>query len=762
MPTRTASVLPVSGAQRAELTKMAKSPTLPQRAVMQAKALLMAADGIPNEQIARSCAVDSDTVRRWRARFEGAGPDGVGVIAKGRGRRSSLPAATVAEVLRLTRQVPPPAGSTHWSTRAVANRVGIGKDAVARIWAAHELRPWELHPVKVTNEPTDPVPLQRALLRGDAREIRRLVDAELGEDCGASPRTARLLAGRSFAHILDSDFATAHDDARAGSGMGFDRLLFRALSAWSSAMGGLDRNGSDVDSVEAAVTAVLSLSVENVLRDAWPAALTAEAAMSAGRLDLAETVAGRLWFASRTSDPPEAVFAGQTLVRALLFQGRLEEVSALAPHVEQAARRHGLLALHLVVRASLAYVDALRGHHGEVIRHATSIDELASQCPDGYLVAGSMVLTAYALATAQHAEKAADVLLRGAGGPQLPNIQLVDRAYGYELLVTAAISIGDLPAARHWGELATALTGLPRDGMAAAAIRRIKARLAVADGEVVAGAVLAEEAAAIALGNAGHLDATHARLLAGSARLGDAEDSWSARLALSGARDQATLLGATSLALLARRDLRSIGLRLIGEPQAPMTPREREVAELLLAGASDNRIAVILGVSPRTVQSHVGRVLKALDLPSRAAVPHALRADGVRDGGESTADPAADPGRRPGQSRLYQRRSSAKVERVDKDDREAPRRHLPSARDQLARSARRSVVGVGQESDFGCFPTTAGIAGKAFYAGEQCRSEQQHLVLDQVSVAGERRHLRGRAGRLQLVEQIHFFLDCPI
>ena len=145
-----------------------------------------------------------------------------------------------------------------------------------------------------------------------------------------------------------------------------------------------------------------------------------------------------MWVASASSDPPEAVFAGQTLARALLFQGRLEEASALAPHVEEAAQRHGLLALQLVVRGSLAYVDALRRRDDDLTRHAASIDELASQCPAGYLVAGSMVLTAYALATGQRAKEAADVLLLGAGGPQLPNIQLVDRAYGYELLVTDA------------------------------------------------------------------------------------------------------------------------------------------------------------------------------------------------------------------------------------------------------------------------------------------------------------------------------------
>ena len=55
--------------------------------LLQAKSLLWAADGIPNQEIARRCEVDSDAVRRWRTRFAAKGVDGVGVIAKGRGRK---------------------------------------------------------------------------------------------------------------------------------------------------------------------------------------------------------------------------------------------------------------------------------------------------------------------------------------------------------------------------------------------------------------------------------------------------------------------------------------------------------------------------------------------------------------------------------------------------------------------------------------------------------------------------------------------------
>src|SRR3954471_19692345 len=132
---------------------MAASAVLPQRRVVQARALLWAADGVANEEIARRSGVDSDTVRRWRKRFADKGTAGVGVIAKGRGRRSWLPPGTVEEVLRLTHKELPVDGSTHWTTRSLAARVGVSKDTVAKIWADHNLRPWRVETFKVSNDP---------------------------------------------------------------------------------------------------------------------------------------------------------------------------------------------------------------------------------------------------------------------------------------------------------------------------------------------------------------------------------------------------------------------------------------------------------------------------------------------------------------------------------------------------------------------------------------------------------------------------------
>jgi len=139
--------------QRVELERMAVSTSLLHRQVVQARALLWAADGVANDVIGRRCEVDSDSVRRWRSRFAQEGVGGVGTIAKGRGRKSSLPAGIVEEVLRMTHRERPAGGATHWSTRSLAARLGIGKDTVAKIWADHNLKPWQVNSFKVSNDP---------------------------------------------------------------------------------------------------------------------------------------------------------------------------------------------------------------------------------------------------------------------------------------------------------------------------------------------------------------------------------------------------------------------------------------------------------------------------------------------------------------------------------------------------------------------------------------------------------------------------------
>jgi DNA-binding NarL/FixJ family response regulator len=62
-----------------------------------------------------------------------------------------------------------------------------------------------------------------------------------------------------------------------------------------------------------------------------------------------------------------------------------------------------------------------------------------------------------------------------------------------------------------------------------------------------------------------------------------------------------------------------------------LTPREREVLHHLARGYAYKRIAQRLGISDRTVETHVGNVLRKLQLSSRHEVSHWAATRGLVD-----------------------------------------------------------------------------------------------------------------------------------
>ncbi len=58
----------------------------------------------------------------------------------------------VAGVVRLTQHELPADGSTDWTTRSLARRVGIGKESVRQIWKDHDLKLWKVETFKISND----------------------------------------------------------------------------------------------------------------------------------------------------------------------------------------------------------------------------------------------------------------------------------------------------------------------------------------------------------------------------------------------------------------------------------------------------------------------------------------------------------------------------------------------------------------------------------------------------------------------------------
>lgn len=144
--------LSMTDGQREVLETLVRSRTAQIRQAQRARVLLLAADGVSNVEIAERCEVSRPTVLAWRKQFETDGLTRFGQVAKGRGRKASIPAEKVAEIVELTLHHKPD-GQTHWSCRTMAKKVGVSKASVQRIWSQLGLKPHLVETFKLSNDP---------------------------------------------------------------------------------------------------------------------------------------------------------------------------------------------------------------------------------------------------------------------------------------------------------------------------------------------------------------------------------------------------------------------------------------------------------------------------------------------------------------------------------------------------------------------------------------------------------------------------------
>ena len=135
--------------QRTELERRVRSQTLDARSVRRARIVLMAADGAGNHEIARRLAISRGQVIAWRNRFAQRGVAGISADLPRSGRKPRIDAT---EIVRLTTQTTPE-GATHWSTRKLADKLGISDTTVLKVWQANGLKPHLVKTFKVSRDP---------------------------------------------------------------------------------------------------------------------------------------------------------------------------------------------------------------------------------------------------------------------------------------------------------------------------------------------------------------------------------------------------------------------------------------------------------------------------------------------------------------------------------------------------------------------------------------------------------------------------------
>ncbi len=149
----------------------------------------------------------------------------------------------------------------------------------------------------------------------------------------------------------------------------------------------------------------------------------------------------------------------------------------------------------------------------------------------------------------------------------------------------------------------------------------------LADGEEYE--ALFAESIALFTATGGAFECARTRLCYGE-RLRRAGRRVDARRELGAALDAFERLRAESWARRARRELRASGARRRAhtpEARDDLTPQERQIAALAAEGRTNREIGALLFLSPRTIETHLGRVFKKLGISDRSALPAIDSAD---------------------------------------------------------------------------------------------------------------------------------------
>lgn len=119
--------------------------------VIRAKVILWAAEGLSNTQIVQRTKLSAHTVGKWRRRFLQNRAAGLMELPRS-GAPRRIHDEKVQQVIEMTLETLPKE-ATHWSTRKMAERCGLSRQAVSRIWRAFNLQPHRTESFTLSTDP---------------------------------------------------------------------------------------------------------------------------------------------------------------------------------------------------------------------------------------------------------------------------------------------------------------------------------------------------------------------------------------------------------------------------------------------------------------------------------------------------------------------------------------------------------------------------------------------------------------------------------
>lgn len=149
---RVAPIIQLTTEQRKTLTRLVRGRRTEVRVAMRAKIVLAAARGLENQEIAEELGITRETVGRWRSRFVEQHVEGILKDRPRGGRKPTNRSKVEGRIIQMTTQELP-ANATHWSTRLLAEELGVSQSMVHRVWKANGLKPHLVKTFKISNDP---------------------------------------------------------------------------------------------------------------------------------------------------------------------------------------------------------------------------------------------------------------------------------------------------------------------------------------------------------------------------------------------------------------------------------------------------------------------------------------------------------------------------------------------------------------------------------------------------------------------------------